>query len=115
MELKNTRRYRRRATIRLREYGEAIQGWPKGDLYVHIRVKAHKKFTREGDLYFKPRTVDTITAALGGEIDVETVDGTVNPWKYLRAPQVAATSSCWHGVKHPRGRNSWGLKLLPQK
>ncbi|HLG91127.1 MAG TPA: DnaJ domain-containing protein, partial [Candidatus Saccharimonadales bacterium] len=38
------------ATIRLREHGEAIAHGPKGDLYVNIRVKPHKKFTREGDL-----------------------------------------------------------------
>lgn len=91
------------ATIRLREYGEAIQGGPKGDLYVHIRVKAHKKFTREGDLILSHEKVDMITAALGGEIDVETVDGTVT----MKVPAGTQSGSDFklsgHGVKHPRG------------
>ena len=30
------------ATIRLRDRGEAVAGGSRGDLYVHIRVKAHK-------------------------------------------------------------------------
>jgi molecular chaperone DnaJ len=35
------------ATIRLREYGEAVAGGSKGDLYVNIRVKPHKKNNME--------------------------------------------------------------------
>lgn len=65
------------ATIRLRERGEAIANGPKGDLYVHIRVKAHKKFTREGDLILSEEHVSMVDAALGVEIDVDTVDGMV--------------------------------------
>jgi molecular chaperone DnaJ len=65
------------ATIRLREHGEAIANGPKGDLYVNIRVKAHKTFTREGDLILSTQHIDMIDAALGTEIDVETVDGSV--------------------------------------
>lgn len=65
------------ATIRLREHGEAIGNGQKGDLYVHIRVKAHKKFTREGDIILSEQHIGMIDAALGCEIDVETVDGNV--------------------------------------
>lgn len=65
------------ATIRLREHGEAIANGPKGDLYVHIRVKPHKKFTREGELILSEEHVSMIDAALGTEIKVETVDGPV--------------------------------------
>ena len=50
---------------------------PKGDLYVHIRVRAHKQFTREGDLILSQEHIDMVTAALGGEIKVNTVDGLV--------------------------------------
>lgn len=64
-------------TIRLRERGEAIAGGSKGDLYVHVRVKAHKHFTREGDLILSEEHIDMVDAALGTEIDVETVDGKV--------------------------------------
>jgi molecular chaperone DnaJ len=63
------------ATIRLSGRGEAIQGGDKGDLYVNIRVKPHKKFTREGTLILSTETIDMVTAALGGELEVDTVDG----------------------------------------
>lgn len=63
------------ATIRLSGRGEAIQGGDKGDLYVNVRVKPHKKFTREGTLILSTETIDIVTAALGGELEVDTVDG----------------------------------------
>lgn len=63
------------ATIRLSGRGEAIQGGAKGDLYVNVRVKPHKKFTREGSLVLSTETVDIVMAALGGELEVDTVDG----------------------------------------
>jgi molecular chaperone DnaJ len=66
------------ATIRLRGHGEAIANGEKGDLYVNIRVKPHKKFTREGDLILSNEHISMINAALGTEIEVETVDGPVN-------------------------------------
>jgi len=65
------------ATIRLRERGEAISGGPKGDLYVNVRVKPHKKFTREGDLILSDEHISMVQAALGTEIEVDTVDGPV--------------------------------------
>ena len=65
------------ATIRLREHGEAVQDGSKGDLYVHIKVKAHKKFTREGNIILSFEHVSMVDAALGTEIDVDTVDGKV--------------------------------------
>src|SRR5262249_42509921 len=65
------------ATIRLREHGEAIANGPKGDLYVNIRVKPHKHFTREGDLILSEEHIDMVTATLGGDIEVKTVDGPV--------------------------------------
>src|SRR5580700_3446425 len=60
------------ATIRLHEHGEAIANGPKGDLYVNVRVKSHKQFTREGDLILSEEHVNMIDAALGTEIEVET-------------------------------------------
>ncbi|MEI6237770.1 MAG: DnaJ C-terminal domain-containing protein, partial [Candidatus Saccharibacteria bacterium] len=88
------------ATIRLREHGEAILNGPKGDLYVHIRVKPHKKFTREGDLILSHETVDMITAALGGDLKVETVDGMVT----MKVPSGTQSGSDFklssHGVPH---------------
>jgi molecular chaperone DnaJ len=65
------------STIRLKEYGEATAGGNKGDLYVHIRVKPHKEFTREGELVLSKVHIDMVDAALGSEIEVGTVDGSV--------------------------------------
>ncbi|HEX8350890.1 MAG TPA: DnaJ C-terminal domain-containing protein, partial [Hymenobacter sp.] len=65
------------ATVRLREHGEAIANGSKGDLYVNIRVKPHKQFTREGELILSSEHVDMVQAALGTEIEVATVDGPV--------------------------------------
>lgn len=66
------------ATIRLREHGEAVAHGPKGDLYVHIRVKPHKHFTREGELILSEAHIGMVDAALGAEIEVATVDGPVS-------------------------------------
>ena len=87
----------------MRERGEAIGGGAKGDLYVHIRVKAHKKFTREGYLVLSEEHIDMVAAALGTEIDVETVDGTVT----MKVPAGTQSGTDFklsgHGVPHLRG------------
>lgn len=90
------------ATIRLREHGEAVANGPKGDLYVHIRVKAHKRFTREGDLILSEEHVGMVDAALGTEIDVDTVDGKVR----MKVPAGTQSGTDFklsgHGVPHVR-------------
>jgi DnaJ-class molecular chaperone len=55
--------------------GEAPRGGQRGDLYVEIRVRAHKHLTREGELILSEATISMADAVLGTEIDVETVDG----------------------------------------
>ena len=58
--------------------GEAPQeGGQRGDLYVEIRVRAHKTLTREGDLILSEVTIPMVDAVLGCEVDVETVDGQI--------------------------------------
>lgn len=52
-------------------------GTERGDLYVRIRVKPHKHLTREGAIILSEEHIDMVDAALGCEIEVETVDGTV--------------------------------------
>lgn len=90
------------ATIRLKERGEAVGGGARGDLYVHIRVKAHKKFTREGDIILSEEHVSMIDAALGTEIEVETVDGMVR----MKVPAGTQSGTDFklsnHGVPHLR-------------
>ncbi len=88
------------ATIRLREHGEAIANGPKGDLYVGIRVKPHKQFTREGDLILSEEHVDMVDATLGTEMEVATVDGLVR----MKVPAATQSGSDFklsgHGVPH---------------
>lgn len=64
-------------TIRVREHGEQISDGPSGDLFVQIRVRPHKEFTREGSLILSAIHINMIDATLGAEIDVNTVDGKV--------------------------------------
>ncbi|HUO61980.1 MAG TPA: molecular chaperone DnaJ [Candidatus Bathyarchaeia archaeon] len=93
------------ATIRLREHGEAIGGGGRGDLYVHVRVKAHKKFTREADIILSEEHVGMVEAALGTEIDVETVDGSVR----MKIPAGTQSGTDFklsgHGVPHIRAES----------
>lgn len=88
------------AVIRLRERGEAVAGGSKGDLYVNVRVKAHKKFTREGDLILSEEHIGMVEAALGTEIDVQTVDGPVR----MKIPAGTQSGTDFklsgHGVPH---------------
>lgn len=65
--------------IRLEGKGEAGEnGGPNGDLYVQIQVKSHPIFKREGQNLHCVVPISFPTAALGGEIEVPTLDGRVN-------------------------------------
>lgn len=66
-------------SIRLRgKGGPAPEGGSEpGDLYVKVRVKPHKRLTREGAIILSEERIDMVDAALGCEIEVETVDGVV--------------------------------------
>lgn len=63
--------------IRLTGEGEAgTRGGPNGDLYIFLSIKPHEFFQREGsDLYCKV-PISMATAALGGQFEVATLDGT---------------------------------------
>lgn len=99
------------ATIRLREHGEAMANGPKGDLYVNVRVKPHKKFTREGDLILSEEHIDMVNATLGTEISVDTVDGPVT----MKVPAGTQSGTDFklsnHGVPHLK-RESRGAHIV---
>lgn len=62
--------------IRLAGEGEAgMRGGPTGDLYIFIEVNDHALFERENNNLFCRVPVSIATAALGGEIEVPTIDG----------------------------------------
>ncbi len=100
------------ATIRLSGRGEAIGGGEKGDLYIHIRVKADKHFTREGDIILSEEHISMVDAALGTEMDVRTVDGTVR----MKIPAGTQSGTDFklsgHGVPHLRSENRRGPHIV---
>ena len=62
--------------IRLAGEGEAGQrGGPTGDLYIFLSIKPHEFFQRDGADIFCRVPISMTTAALGGNVDVPTVDG----------------------------------------
>ena len=62
--------------IRLAGEGEAgLRGGPQGDLYIFIEVKDHPIFQRDAVHLFCRVPVSIATAALGGEVEVPTIDG----------------------------------------
>ena len=64
--------------IRLGGEGEAgLRGGPSGDLYIFLSIASHQFFQRDGaDLHCRV-PVSMVTAALGGDFEVPTIDGTV--------------------------------------
>jgi molecular chaperone DnaJ len=62
--------------IRLSGEGEAgDNNGPPGDLYVQVRLKPHDLFKREGDDLHCEMPLSFVTAALGGDVEVPTLDG----------------------------------------
>ncbi|MGV9001492.1 MAG: molecular chaperone DnaJ [Candidatus Saccharimonadaceae bacterium] len=100
------------ATIRLSKHGEAVGGGDKGDLYIHIRVKADKKYTREGDIILSEEHISMVDAALGTEIEVVTVDGNVR----MKVPAGTQSGTDFklsgHGVPHLRNEEKRGPHIV---
>lgn len=90
--------------IRLSGEGEAGEnGAPAGDLYVQVHVKDHHIFERDGSNLYCEVPVSFTMAALGGEVEVPTLDGRVN----LKVPAETQTGRMFRmrgkGVKGVRG------------
>ena len=64
--------------VRLQGYGErGTNGGPNGDLYIEVRVKSHKFFTREGNNIHISVPISSLDATLGATVDVPTAYGDV--------------------------------------
>ncbi|PKF80958.1 molecular chaperone DnaJ [Vibrio sp. vnigr-6D03] len=90
--------------IRLSGEGEAGEmGAPAGDLYVQVHVREHNIFERDGNNLYCEVPVSFAMAALGGEVEVPTLDGRVN----LKVPEETQTGRMFRmrgkGVKGVRG------------
>lgn len=93
------------STLRLTGEGEAgLNGGPNGDLYVHIRIKTHKFFERQGKDLHCEIPISFVTASLGGHVDVPTLDGKVVS---LKVPEGTQNGSVLRikekGIKAIRG------------
>ncbi len=63
--------------IRLAGEGESgVRGAPNGDLYIFLSIQPHRIFQREGANIYCRVPIPMVTAALGGDIEVPTIDGT---------------------------------------
>ena len=62
--------------IRLSGEGEpGTKGGPKGDLYIFVNVEEHDIFERDGPNLYCRTPVSMVTASLGGEVEIPTIDG----------------------------------------
>lgn len=90
--------------IRLGGEGEAgPEGGPAGDLYVQVRVREHALFQRDGRNLYCEVPISIVDAALGGEMEVPTLDGRVK----LKIPPETQTGRLFRlrgkGVSSVRG------------
>jgi molecular chaperone DnaJ len=90
--------------IRLAGEGEGGEnGGPSGDLYVQIHVRQHPIFTRDENNLYCEVPISFVTAALGGDLEVPTLNGRVN----LKIPSETQTGKMFRvrgkGVKQVRG------------
>ena len=98
------------STLRLTGRGPAgLRGGPPGDLYVHLTVRPHERFTRHADDLHAILPVTMTQAALGATVELETLDGT-------EAISVGPGTHSGHavrlrgrGVPHVRGRGRGDL------
>ena len=90
--------------IRLSGEGEAgPEGGPTGDLFVQMSVKQHPIFERDGKNLYCEVPITFVDAAVGGELEVPTLDGRVK----LKIPAETQTGKLFRlrgkGVKPVRG------------
>lgn len=99
--------------LRLQEEGEpGDHGAPPGDLYVIIHVTPHEKFRRQEDDVVVAVPITYATAALGGEIDIPTLEGD----DVLQIPRGTQSGQDFRipgrGVPHLRGRGRGDLVVV---
>lgn len=96
--------------IRLNGEGEAApQGGIAGDLYVEVHVREHPIFQREGEHLYCEVPISFITAALGGDLEVPTLNGRIK----LHIPSETQTGKVFKlsgkGVRTVRGSGQGDL------
>jgi len=89
--------------VRLSGEGEpGLNGGPAGDLYVQVHIKAHPVFQRDHDDLHCEMPISITSAALGGEIEIPTLDGSAR----IRVPAETQTGKAFRlrgkGIKGVR-------------
>ena len=102
-------------TISFRGSGEAGKhGAPAGDLYVLVHVATHNKLKRSGNDILSTEEISFSLAALGGEIEIETIEGNL----ILKIPAGTQSGEVFRvkgkGVPdlHGRGRGNQMVKII---
>jgi molecular chaperone DnaJ len=96
--------------VRLSGEGEpGVNGGPPGDLYVQVHLKQHAVFQRDHDDLHCEMPVSIATAALGGEIEIPTLDGTAR----IKVPAEAQSGKTFRlrgkGIKGVRSQTKGDL------
>jgi molecular chaperone DnaJ len=96
--------------VRLSGEGEpGVNGGPPGDLYVQVHIKPHAVFQRDHDDLHCEMPISFVTAALGGEISIPTLDGSAG----IRVPAETQTGKTFRlkakGIKGVRSREPGDL------
>lgn len=91
--------------VSLRGQGNAGKnGGPAGDLIVGIRIKPHTQFRRDGTTVLYEQPVSFYRAAMGGELEIPTIDGKVK-WSLPAGTQPGTTFRLrGKGIPELRGR-----------
>ncbi len=93
------------------EGGPGLNGGPPGDLYVVLHVKRHDFFERDGDRLLCQIPISFPQAALGGEIEIPTLDGL----ETLKIPKGTQTGDVLrmrgHGMPNVRSRRKGDLEV----
>ncbi len=77
--------------VSLRGQGNAGKnGGPAGDLIVAVRVRSSDKFQRDGTTVYLTQPVSCVQAALGAELEIDTIDGKVK-WSLPAGTQTGTT------------------------
>jgi molecular chaperone DnaJ len=96
--------------LRIAGAGEpGINGGPPGDLYVVLHVAEHKHFRREAENLFYVTEVPFTLAALGGDIEVPTMDGKAKLQIPAGTQPGATLRMAGLGVPRMRGRGNGDL------
>jgi molecular chaperone DnaJ len=96
--------------VRLSGEGEpGVNGGPPGDLYVQVHIKPHAVFQRDHDDLHCEMPVSFVTAALGGEVNIPTLDGSA----HLRVPAETQSGKTFRlkgkGIKGVRSHEAGDL------